>query len=178
MDVWVFLLELVMLLAGAFILGAVAQRLRQSPIIGYLLAGTIVGPLLFNTEAVIQSAELGVSLLLFSIGLEFSFKRLKQLGRMAFAGGTIQVLSTLGVTAAVLLPFMELPQALTLGAVVALSSTAVVMRILVDRSEIDSVRGRSCLSILLMQDIAIVPLVLMVSLFSPMGLDTSIGIHI
>lgn len=178
MDLWHFFMELVMLLAGAFVLGALAQRLRQSPIVGYLLAGTIIGPLLFNTKVVNQSAELGVSLLLFSIGLEFSFKRLKQMGRMAFGGGALQVLGTMALTALPLIFFVGLPRALTLGAVVALSSTAVVMRILVDRAEIDSVRGRSCLAILLMQDIAIVPLVLMVSLLSPTAADTHIGLHI
>ena len=77
LDLWYFLMELVMLLAGAFVLGALAQRLRQSPILGYLLTGTIIGPLLFNAKVINQSAEIGVSLLLFSIGLEFSFRRLK-----------------------------------------------------------------------------------------------------
>ena len=167
MDLWLFLLEIVMLLGSAFLMGALAQRLRQSPIVGYLLAGTIVGPLLFNTEVVNQSAELGVSLLLFSIGLEFSFKRLLQMGRMAFGGGTLQVMLTLISVALLLLPWVTSSQAMTTGAIVALSSTAVVMRVLVDRSEIDSVRGRACLAILLLQDIAIVPLVLMVSLLSP-----------
>ncbi len=166
MDVWYFSMELVMLLGGAFLLGALAQRLKQSPIVGYLLTGTIIGPLLFNAEAVNQSAELGVSLLLFSIGLEFSFQRLKQMGRLAFGGGLLQVGGTLGVVSLLLLYWTPLPRAVTIGAIVALSSTAVVMRVLVDRSEIDSVRGRSCLAILLFQDIAIVPLVIMVSLFS------------
>ena len=72
MDLWYFIMELVMLLGGAFLLGALAQRLRQSPFVGYLLAGAILGPLLFNADVVNQAAELGVSLLLFSIGLEFS----------------------------------------------------------------------------------------------------------
>jgi len=90
MDIWFFLMEMVMLLGCAFFLGALAQHLRQSPIVGYLLAGTIVGPLLFNTSAVKQAAELGVSLLLFSIGLEFSFNHLRKMGRIAFVGGTIQ----------------------------------------------------------------------------------------
>ena len=94
MDIWLFLMEMVMLLGGAFFLGALAQRLRQSPIVGYLLAGTILGPLLFNTSAVNQAAELGVSLLLFSIGLEFSFNHLRKMGRIAFVGGTIQVVAT------------------------------------------------------------------------------------
>ncbi len=166
MDVWYFSMELVMLLGGAFLLGALAQRLKQSPIVGYLLTGTIIGPLLFNAEAVNQSAELGVSLLLFSIGLEFSFQRLKQMGRLAFGGGTLQVAGTLACVGLFLLIWTPLSRAVTIGAIVALSSTAVVMRVLVDRSEIDSVRGRSCLAILLFQDIAIVPLVIMVSLFS------------
>ncbi|MEJ2040303.1 MAG: cation:proton antiporter [Desulfosarcinaceae bacterium] len=178
MNVWSFLLEMVMLLAGAFALGALAQRLRQSPIVGYLLAGTIIGPLLFNAEVVNQSAELGVSLLLFSIGLEFSLKKMRQMGRMAFGGGTVQVLITMAGVASLCLFFTDLPQALALGAISALSSTAVVMRVLVDRSEIDSVRGRSCLSLLLLQDMAIVPLVLMVSLLAPAGGQTHIGLYI
>ena len=166
MDLWYFSMELVMLLGGAFLLGALAQRLKQSPIVGYLLTGTIIGPLLFNAEAVNQSAELGVSLLLFSIGLEFSFRRLKQMGRLAFGGGSLQVGGTLAIVSLLLLFWAPFQRTITIGAIVALSSTAVVMRVLVDRSEIDSVRGRSCLAILLFQDIAIVPLVIMVSLFS------------
>lgn len=178
MTLWLYIMELVMLLGGAFVLGALAQRLRQSPIIGYLLAGTIVGPLLFNPDALNQTAELGVSLLLFSIGLEFSFGRLKSMGRMAFGGGTVQVAATLSLVTAIMIVPMGTAQALTLGAIVALSSTAVVMRVLVDRAEIDSVRGRSCLAILLLQDIAIVPLVIMVSLLTPSGAETSVAMHI
>jgi CPA2 family monovalent cation:H+ antiporter-2 len=178
MDLWFFIMELVMLLGSAFLLGALAQRLRQSPIVGYLLAGTIVGPLLFNAQAVNQTAELGVALLLFSIGLEFSFARLRQMGTIAFGGGSMQVAGTLLLVALALAAPRGLPEALTVGAVIALSSTAVVMRVLVDRAEIDSVRGRSCLGILLLQDIAIVPLVLMVGLFSPAAADTGLGLHL
>lgn len=178
MDLWLFLKEMVMLLAGAFILGALARRLRQSPLIGYLLAGTVVGPLLFDTTAVNQAAELGVSLLLFSIGLEFSFQQLRRMGRMAFGGGSLQVIVTLALVAAVLFRFTGTATALTLGAIVALSSTTIVLRLLVDRTEIDSVRGRTCLGILLLQDIAIVPLVLMVSLLLPAAGDSSVWLHI
>ena len=83
---WQLLMEIVLLLGTAFALGTVAQRLKQSAIIGYLLAGTIVGPILFNAQAVEQVAELGVALLLFSIGLEFSSSRLRQLGTIAMLG--------------------------------------------------------------------------------------------
>ncbi|MEW6671317.1 MAG: cation:proton antiporter [Thermodesulfobacteriota bacterium] len=178
MDLWFFLKELVMLLGSAFLLGALAQRLGQNPIVGYLLAGMIVGPLLFNAAAVNNAAELGVALLLFSIGLEFSFKRLRQMGPSAFGGGTVQVLATIGLVGLLLIIPLTLPQALTVGALVSLSSTAVVMRMLVESAEIDSVRGRFCMGLLLLQDIAIVPLVLMVSLFTPAAADTGPGLHL
>ena len=177
MDIWFFSMEIVMLLGGAFFLGALAQYLRQSPIVGYLLAGTIVGPLLFNASAVNQAAELGVSLLLFSIGLEFSFNHLRKMGRIAFVGGTIQVIATVALVTLVMVTLVAFSQAITMGAIVALSSTAVVLRVLVDRAEIDSVRGRACLGILLLQDIAIVPLVLMVTLFTSTAPEISIAMH-
>ncbi len=87
---WQLLMEIVLLLTVAFVLGAIAQRLKQSAIIGYLLAGAVVGPLLFNADVVRQVAELGVALLLFSIGLEFPLHDLKQLGSIALVGGTFR----------------------------------------------------------------------------------------
>ncbi len=169
MDFWQLLMEILLLLGAAFVLGAVAQRLKQNAIIGYLLAGTLLGPLLFNTQVVNDVAELGVALLLFSIGLEFSFGRLKRMGMVALGGGSLQVVVTMIAFALGLVLLKPLPQALTLGAIVALSSTAVVLRVLVDRAEIDSVHGRTALGILLLQDIAIVPLVLMVSIMAHGG---------
>jgi len=178
MDIWIVVMELVMLLGGAFVMGALAQRLGQSPILGYLLTGTIVGPLLFNTTAVNQASELGVALLLFSIGMEFSFKQLIKMGRMAFGGGALQVVLTILAVVLIMVSMIDLPRALTLGAIVALSSTTVVLRLLVDRVEIDSIKGRTCLAILLFQDIAVVPLVLMVSFFIPAAAEMNIGLHI
>jgi CPA2 family monovalent cation:H+ antiporter-2 len=169
MAFWQLLMEIVLLLGTAFVLGAVAQRFKQSAIIGYLLAGMLMGPLLFNTRALEDVAELGVALLLFSIGLEFSFGRLKRLGRVALAGGSLQVVITLAVFTLGFLLFKPLSQALVLGAIVALSSTAVVLRVLVDRAEIDAVHGRTALGILLLQDIAVVPLVLMVTIMARGG---------
>jgi monovalent cation:H+ antiporter-2, CPA2 family len=169
MDFWHLLMEILLLLGAAFILGALAQRLRQSAIIGYLLAGTLLGPLLFNARIVMDVAELGVALLLFSIGLEFSFGRLKRLGRVALLGGSLQVIVTLGVFALAAALFVALPQALALGAIVALSSTAVVLRVLVDRAEVDAVHGRTALGVLLLQDIAVVPLVLLLTIMAGGG---------
>ena len=166
---WQLLMEIVVILTLAFVLGAIAQRLRQSAIIGYLIAGAVVGPLLFNADAIRQVAELGVALLLFSIGLEFSFSRLRKLGSIALVGGTLQVSVTLVLFAMLLVPFIDFSTAIALGAMAALSSTAVVLRVLVDRSAIDSVYGRNALGILLLQDIAVVPLVLLVTVLTRGG---------
>lgn len=169
MDFWHLLMEILLLLGTAFVLGAVAQRFKQSAIIGYLLAGILLGPLLFNASAVADVAELGVALLLFSIGLEFSFKRLVRLGKVALGIGGIQIIATMVVFALLSLFLSPLPQALALGAIAALSSTAVVLRVLIDRSEIDAVHGRTALGVLLLQDIAVVPMVLMMAIMAQGG---------
>ena len=166
---WQLLMEIVLILTLAFVLGAIAQKLKQSAIIGYLIAGAVVGPLLFNAEAIRQVAELGVALLLFSIGLEFSFSRLKKLGSIALIGGSLQVSITLAIFAVLLIPFVSFSVAVALGAMAALSSTAVVLRVLVDRAAIDSVYGRNALGVLLLQDIAVVPLVLLVTVLTRGG---------
>ncbi|MBC2714534.1 MAG: sodium:proton exchanger [Desulfobacteraceae bacterium] len=178
MEFWNLLMQILLLLVTAFLMGVLAERLKQSPIIGYLFAGILIGPWVFNTDAVFQLSELGVALLLFSIGLEFSFKRLKSLGAMAFGGGTLQVCGTLTIFTLGFFYFRPLGEALALGAMVALSSTAVVMRVLVDRAEIDSPRGRNALGILLLQDIAVVPLVIMVTMIGQGGSETSVYLAI
>jgi CPA2 family monovalent cation:H+ antiporter-2 len=164
-----------LLLSASFVLGVIAQQLKQSAILGYLVAGTILGPMLFSKQIVAGVAELGVSLLLFSIGLEFSFRRLKRLGAVALGGGTLQVTGTLALFALLALVVAPPVEALLMGAMVALSSTAVVLRILVDRAQIDSIHGRNALGILLLQDIAVVPMMLLVSMLGQGGNAADIG---
>ncbi len=174
MDEWKVLFELLILLGAALALGTLAERCKQSAIIGYLLAGAIVGSEellgLVARDHVDGIAELGVALLLFSIGLEFSFKRLVKLGPVALIGGTFQVLVTLAVGAlcAVLLG-LDSGAAIIVGAIFALSSTACVLRLLVDKQLIDSVYGRSAMGILLLQDIAVLPLTVVVAALSTKG---------
>ena len=172
--VWTMLFQLLALLGLALVLGMLFERFKQSAILGYLMAGTLLGPGLFNVidqgSGVPVIAELGVSLLLFAIGLEFSAKRLIKLGPIAAIGGSLQVITTLGLGVGIgLLLGLEPRTAIAVGAVVALSSTACVLRILTDRAEIDSVHGRTALGILLLQDIAVVPLVLTVTIISGEG---------
>ncbi len=169
MDLWVSVADVVILLFVALFLGIVSERLKQNAIIGYLLAGLLLGPSgagwVRSVEEVRTLAELGVALLLFTIGTEFSLKRLRELGRLATLGGTLQVLAT-GVSVALISAWLGLPisESVAVGAVLSVSSTTVVLRVLLDRAELDSAHGRNALGILLLQDLAIVPLVLLMSL--------------
>ena len=178
MDIWFLIMEIVLLLGVAFLFGVIAQRLKQSAIVGYLLAGAVLGPIMFNKDAVQEVAELGVALLLFSIGLEFSFNRLKRLGTRAFFIGLLQILITLAVFALIFTLLGSLRQGLAMGAIIALSSTAIVLRVLVDRMEIDSIHGRNALAVLLTQDIAVVPLVLLVTMLGHGGTVQDVVMHI
>jgi CPA2 family monovalent cation:H+ antiporter-2 len=169
MDFWALLLDVVILLALALALGVLFERLKQSAILGYLAAGTLLGPgalnLISGKEVISAMAELGVALLLFTIGLEFSWSRLRRLGAIAVAGGTLQVgLTGLAAAAVGLALGLKPGSAVVLGAMIALSSTACVLRMLADRAELESVHGRNALGILLLQDIAVVPLVLLVTM--------------
>jgi len=180
MDGWMVLLDVLVLLLAAMVLGALCERLKQSAILGYLLAGMLLGPNTFNLMqnhvTVTTVAELGVALLLFTIGLEFSWRRLRSIGSIALGGGTLQVVLTGAMAAGICIYFgLEGPTAVAVGAAIALSSTAGVLRVLVNRAEIDSVFGRSALGILLLQDIAVVPLALLVTALGVGGSIIQIG---
>ncbi|MFC1835521.1 cation:proton antiporter [Thermodesulfobacteriota bacterium] len=175
MDFWFILLELVVLVCAAMLLGMIFERLGQNSISGYLVAGTIIGPGVINfvsNRALIESvAELGVALLLFSIGLEFSIRRLKSLGRTGLGGGSFQIAFTaLAVAGAGYLMGLPPKTCVVVGLVVAPSSTAVVIRLLRDRAELDSVHGRHALGILLLQDAALAPLVILVTALGGSGM--------
>ncbi|MFK7758848.1 MAG: cation:proton antiporter [Phycisphaerales bacterium] len=183
MNSWDLLFDILILLGGALVLGVICERLRQSPILGYLAAGTLLGPnalqIVSSAHEVTEIAELGVALLLFTIGLEFSWPRLKQLGAAAFGGGTAQVLVTMAIGTGCALGFgLSFRTALAIGAIVALSSTAVVLRLLVSRAEIESAHGRQALGILLMQDVAVVPLVLLVTVLGGDGSAEQVGMDV
>jgi len=173
-DLWAILLDILVLLFAAMVLGGLCERLKQSAILGYLLAGTLLGPNALNLmphyEAVAAIAELGVALLLFTIGLEFSWRRLRSIGALALGGGTAQVLLTSIVAASVFILFdFNVRPALAIGTMIALSSTACVLRLLVSRAEIDSVYGWNAMGILLLQDAAVIPLVFVITILAGSG---------
>ncbi|RJP31113.1 MAG: sodium:proton exchanger [Phycisphaerales bacterium] len=175
MQLWPILLDIVVLLAASLVLGAVCTRLGQSSLIGYLLAGMLLGGpgsvRAVRSEAEIGTiAELGVSLLLFSLGLEFSWRRLTSLGSRLLCSGSLQVVVTAAVaSAAAALIGLRGSEAVAIGTMVALSSTACVLRVLMERSETDSVHGRNAVAILLVQDIAVVPLAVLMTLLGGGG---------
>ncbi len=165
---WYLVGDVVVLLGSALVCGILSERLKQNAVVGYLLTGVLLGPAGFNwlrnIGQIRDIAELGVALLLFTIGLEFSWSRLRELGAIATAGGALQILLTGLATALVgRVAGLDLIAATVIAAAVSLSSTAVVLRVLSARAELDSLHGRTALGILLLQDIAVVPLVLLVS---------------
>lgn len=166
MDLWTNLLDLIVLLAVAMLLGVFAERLKQSAVVGYMIAGVIVGnagQALDNQANVETLANLGVILLMFTIGLEFNWSRLKRLGLTALAAGSLQI--GLTIVVAMVLGLFLLPSwqaSFAIGAALAMSSTAVVLPVLQKRAEADSVHGRFALGVLLVQDLAVVPMVLIV----------------
>ncbi|QDU89840.1 Inner membrane protein YbaL [Pirellulimonas nuda] len=166
--VWDSLRDALLLLLAAMVLGTVAERLRQSSIVGYLVAGTLAGPNVLGwiskQEAIHNFAELGVALLLFVIGLEFSPRRLLDLGAAALGVGVLQVvLTTAAGWAGAVACGVGGQEALVIGMMIAMSSTACVLRMLTDRAELDGIHGRAALGVLLVQDVAVVPMMLAVS---------------
>jgi len=180
MNEWTILQDSLLLLLGAMLLGALFERFKQNAVLGYLLAGALLGPHAFdvlpNRDAILSIAELGVTLLLFAIGMEFSWRKLRHIGSIALGGGTLQVLLTMGAATWIGREFgLDMRQAIAVGATMALSSTALVTRLLFDRAEIDSLHGRSTVGILLLQDIAVVPLVLLVTALAGDGSSAAFG---
>ncbi|GAB4247366.1 MAG: cation:proton antiporter [Thermoleophilia bacterium] len=177
------LLDVLVLLGSAMLLGALAERLRQSAIIGYLLAGMMVGPNVLgwvrSGEEVEVIAELGAALLLFTIGLEFSLRRLVKMGRVTFAGGGLQVVLTGALAHGIALALgFDFRTSVAVGAVIALSSTAFVLRVLVDTMQTESLMGRNAIGVLLFQDAAVVPLVLLVSALAGGAAAVDVGIEL
>lgn len=166
-----FLTEILVLLAVATAGAAIFERLRLPAIAGFLVMGALVGPgglgLIGQPDRVRALAELGVVFLLFEIGLELPLERLRRLWRMALFGGGLQVAATLTCVAAVGVAVgLDLPAALVMGALVAMSSTALVMQLLSDRGEIDAPQGQLAVGILLFQDLCVVPFLLGVSILA------------
>lgn len=175
--------EVILFLVAAGIVVPLLRRLRLSPVLGYLLVGALIGPfglgllveehpwlaqlVIGDVASVRQLAELGVIFLLFLIGLELSPARLWSLRRLVFGMGSLQILlTTAAIYAATRALGLETVPALILGACLALSSTAIVMQLLQERHQTGTALGRGSFSVLLMQDLAVVPILFLVGVLA------------
>lgn len=166
------ILPIVLLLLGASVAAVIIfRRLNLPPVLGYLLVGALIGPHAFNlinkVSAAQHLAEFGVVFLMFSIGLEFSLPKLYAMKRIVFGLGALQVLLTVALTCAIVMVFgLGWQAGVALGGALAMSSTAVLTKLLTDRLELDSAHGREVMGVLLFQDIAVVPLLILIPSFS------------
>ena len=161
------------ILAGAAI-AYVCSRLGLVPIVGFLATGVVIGPnalgLVKNQALIDQAAELGVILLLYTIGIEFSLDKLARIKKLIFVGGGLQVgLVTLAVTGVLSVFGVDWKVGIFTGFLVALSSTAIVLKLLGDRGETGADHGRVGLGLLIFQDLAIIAMVLLVPALAGQG---------
>lgn len=163
--------DLLLLLLASVPIAFIFHRLRLPTIVGFMITGIVIGPhalgLIKDVQAIEVLAEIGVALLLFTIGLEFSLRRMLEMRRLVLLGGGLQViLTTLLVTGIANLLGRSLNEAVFFGFLFALSSTAIVLKSYIDRAEIDAPHGRAGVGILLFQDLSIVPMMLMIPILS------------
>ncbi len=159
-----FLKDFVIILAAAVLIIFASRPLKLPGVIGFLLTGMLIGPSGFNfisdKHQVEVFAELGVVMLLFFIGLEFSLAHLRTIWRQFFLGGGLQVLGTIAVIVALFsVGDFSLSQRIFFGCLIALSSTAIVLKMLSDHRQLDTPQGRFALGVLLFQDFCIVPMI-------------------
>jgi len=168
------LLDLILILIAAVAIAFIFNRLRQPTIVGFMLAGVLIGPsglgLIKDPKAIETLAEIGVMLLLFTIGLEFSMRRVLEMKRLVLLGGGLQVLLTAAPVALLFyLSGRTLSQAIFFGFLFALSSTAIVLRSYVERAETDAPHGKVGIGILLFQDLSVVPMMLLIPVLAGQG---------
>jgi monovalent cation:H+ antiporter-2, CPA2 family len=163
--------ELIILLAVSLPITYVFHRAKLPALVGFLITGVLIGPygaaIITETRVVERLADIGVVLLLFTVGLEFSLEDIFKSGRRFLIGGGIQVLLTIAVVMGIAVLFRyPLPHALFFGFLASLSSTAIVLKMYSDRTELDTAHGRLGTGILLFQDIAVVPMMLLLPVLS------------
>ncbi len=167
MELSAILRDLAVVLAIATAVAFLFSRLRLSVVAAFLVAGAIMGPTgagLVSEKGMVEAlAEIGVVLLLFTVGLEISLSSLGKMRRQVLWAGGAQVFATILLSLAILaLSGSPVPEAIFVGFVVSLSSTAIVLKVYADRLEIDGVHGRLSFGILLFQDMAVIPMMLLI----------------
>lgn len=156
--------DIILLVVAAFGCGLLFQRLGQPLILGYIVAGVILGPntgglTVSNIHEIERLAEIGVALLLFALGLEFSLKDLKPVKKVALIGTPLQIITTIGLGFAIG-HFMgwEWRQSLWLGALISLSSTMVILKTLMNQGRLGTLSSKVMIGMLIVQDLAVIPM--------------------
>ena len=157
----------IILLASAVFVVAVFRSFGLPPLLGYLIVGVVIGPHALGwipeSREASYLAEFGVVFLMFSVALEFSLGKLFQMRRIVFGLGLLQVVLTSGCLAGVcILLGLGWKTGLVLGAALAMSSTAIVSRMLAEKMQLDSAQGREVVGVLLFQDLAVVPFLVLI----------------
>jgi len=170
--------DLAVLLLVSLPINLLFHKIKLPSVMGYLIAGVLIGPyglqLIDNVDVVKHLAEIGVILLLFVIGLEFSLTRfIKNLASVLGVGG-FQLILTAGTIGWIfhLYGFAQ-NQSIAFGLIIALSSTAIVLKMITDRAEIDTLHGKLCIGTLLFQDLCVVPIMLLMPLLAQTGAISS-----
>src|SRR5215470_4709760 len=168
------LTQVLVLLAGSLLVVTLVRRMRLPAILGYLITGIALGPFAFglvsDSSTTQLLAELGVTFLLFTLGLEFSFPRMIAMKREVFGLGAAQVLATTALFATIaVLVGVPLLMAIVIGGAISMSSTAIIVHQLTDRAELNRTHGRLAFAMLLFQDLAFVPFLALASALTRPG---------
>lgn len=166
------LIALALVTGTALLGGLVAQRLRQSVLVGYLLGGILVGPsgmgLIPEASPVQGLASMGVAFLMFALGVELSLRTLLRAGHVPILTGAIQITATVGLWSLIASTLgWPLSDGVLFGYLIALSSTALVLKLLLERGELDSLHGRILVGIMVFQDLTLVPVMVVLASIPP-----------
>ncbi|MDZ4383404.1 MAG: monovalent cation:proton antiporter-2 (CPA2) family protein, partial [Thermodesulfovibrionia bacterium] len=171
-----FLKSLVIILGASALVVFLLHKLKIPSVVGFLVAGVIIGPygigIVKDVRSVEIMADIGVILLLFTIGIEFSMAKLVRMKKAVLGGGGVQVLLTISLLAIVAyLVTGHINKSVFTGFLVALSSTAIILKMLAERGEIDTPHGRIMVGILIFQDLCVVPMMLLIPVLSRDGIN-------
>jgi CPA2 family monovalent cation:H+ antiporter-2 len=173
--------ELIIILAASLPITYLFHRAKLPALVGFLITGVLIGPfgtaIITETQVIERLAEVGVVLLLFTVGMEFSIADIARSGRRLLIGGGTQVVLTIAVITGIALALgYPLPQTVFFGFLASLSSTAIVLKVYSDRAELDTTHGKLSTGILLFQDIAVVPMMLLLPVLGEAGAAGSVSL--
>ncbi|MFM7620492.1 MAG: cation:proton antiporter [Alphaproteobacteria bacterium] len=172
-----YLNDIITLLVASIVVVVIFRQIGLSPALGYLIAGAIIGPFgmqyVQSTQSTKSIAELGIVFMLFAIGLELTFARLSTIRKYVFGFGTLQIFLTSSVIIYICYFFFKIPieGAIIISCALAMSSTAIVMQVIAENGEQSTRVGRLSFSILLMQDLAVIPILVLLPLLSKANLN-------